>query len=206
MCAVMTAAQILPTYQRVARDWAIHRAESQLFEKSWLKRMMRQASGRTVLDLGCGPGVPIARYLTRKNRRVTGVDGAEAMIELFRENLPNSEAIHADMRSLDLGRKFDAILAWNSFFHLSPDDQRAMFRVFSLHASMGAALMFTSGPEAGEAMGQVAGVPVYHSSLSPPEYEALHRAHGFEVKYFRPEDPDCGGHTIWLSRFIGTSA
>lgn len=206
MCADMTAAKILPTYQRVARDWAVHRAGSQLFEKAWLKRMMRVASGRTVLDLGCGSGLPIARYLSKKRRTVTGVDGAEAMIELFRENLPDTEVIHADMRGLDLGRQFDAILAWNSFFHLSPDDQRAMFPVFARHARKGAALMFTSGPEAGEVMGQAAGVPVYHSSLSPPEYEALHSAHGFEVKYFCPEDSDCGGHTIWLSRFIGTPA
>ncbi len=206
MCAGMTAANILPTYQQVAREWATHRAGTQLFEKTWLDRMIRQAANREVLDLGCGSGVPIGRYLLKKRCSVTGVDGAEAMIELFRENLPQSKAIHADMRGLDLGRGFGAILAWNSFFHLSPDDQRAMFAVFARHAVKGTALMFTSGTEAGEAMGQAGGVPVYHSSLCPSEYDALHTEHGFEVSYFRPEDPNCGGHTIWLSRFIGTPA
>ncbi len=200
----MTAAQILPTYQRVAREWAAHRAASDLFEKRWLDRMLRLAPGRTVLDLGCGPGVPIAAYLTKRRRKVTGVDGAEAMIELFRGNLPGSRAIHADMRGLDLGERFDAILAWDSFFHLSPGDQRAMFPVFAAHARRGAALMFTSGQEAGEAMGQVEGEPVYHSSLCPNEYEALLNAHGFEVMYFLPRDPECRNHTIWLARFNGS--
>ena len=63
--------------------------------------------------------------------------------------------------------------------------------------------MLTSGWQSGEATGHVEGQPVYHSSLCPQEYESLLVANGFEVKYFRPEDPDCGGHTVWLSRFIG---
>ena len=202
----MTPENILPTYQRVALEWARERDCSSLFEKRWLDRMIRAAPGKTVLDLGCGSGRPVAAYLVKRRRQVTGVDGAPAMVDLFRANLPGTEAIEADMRGLALGRSFDAILAWNSFFHLSPDDQRAMFPVFAAHAKRRTALMFTSGPGAGEVTGEVAGHPVYHSSLWPHEYEALLNANGFEVLYFMPEDPDCRGHTIWLARFTGTPA
>jgi len=64
-----------------------------------------------------------------------------------------------------------------------------------------AALMFTSGPAVGEAIGQWQGEPLYHASLDPAEYRTLLDAHGFRVLHHHPEDPDCGGHTVWLARF-----
>src|ERR1700752_842606 len=36
-----------------------------------------------------------------------------------------------DMRLLRLLRRFDGVLAWDSFFHLRPDDQPQMFNVFA---------------------------------------------------------------------------
>lgn len=191
---------ILPTYDRVARSYARLRDKS-LMERHWLDRMLAHAPGRRVLDLGCGAGVPISAYLIDRRSQVTGVDGSAAMLDLFRENCPKAEAVLADMRQLDLGRQFDAILAWNSFFHLSAEDQRAMFAVFAAHAAPGSALMFTSGPEAGEAIGEVNGEPVFHSSLSPAEYRALMAENGFAVIDFVPEDPLCGAHSVWLARY-----
>ena len=195
----MTPDDILPTYQRVAQGFARSRDKT-LFERRWLDRMLDHAPGRRVLDLGCGPGLPIARYLSDRRAEVTGVDGAEAMIELFRANLPRAEAICADMRGLDLDRQFDVILAWNSFFHLGAADQRAMFPVFTAHAAPKAVLMFTAGPAAGEPIGQVEGAPIYHCSLEPEEYSALLDENGFDLLQFTPEDPGCQGHTVFLAR------
>ncbi|MGL4557916.1 MAG: GNAT family N-acetyltransferase, partial [Afipia sp.] len=95
---------------------------------------------------------------------------------------------------------FGGVVAWNSFFHLTPDDQRAMFKIFRDHAKPGAALMFTSGPGAGEAIGAYQGEPLYHASLDTAEYEALLAAHGFSVVQHVVEDQDCGGLTVWLAR------
>ncbi|PRY26518.1 methyltransferase family protein [Aliiruegeria haliotis] len=195
---------ILPTYHRVAREWARDRNRS-LFEQIWLRRLLDAASGPSVLDLGCGSGEPIASWLVEQGAVVTGVDGAEGMCAEFRARLPGVSCIHADMRTLALGRRFNAIVAWNSFFHLSPDSQRAMFPIFAEHAAPGASLMFTSGPSASEAYGTVADEPVYHASLDPSEYRDLLRANGFEEIAFAPEDPECHRHTIWLARRV-TSA
>ena len=104
------------------------------------------------------------------------------------------------MRHLALGARFGGILAWNSFFHLTADDQRAMFPIFRAHAVPGAALMFTGGPREGEAIGSYQGEPLYHASLDPAEYEALLRANGFEIVRHVVEDPTCGGLTIWLAQ------
>jgi len=136
---------ILPTYERVAERFGRKRDKS-LFERAWLDRFIAEAPGRSVLDLGCGTGEPIAVHLIASRCAVTGVYGAAAMLAQFRHHLPSARAIRADMRGLALGRRFDAILVWNSFFHLSPPDQRGMLPVFRAHAAPGAILMFTSGP------------------------------------------------------------
>jgi SAM-dependent methyltransferase len=136
-----------------------------------------------VLDIGCGSGLPIARELIRRGFDVTGVDGTTTMLALFRHNLPDSTAHFADMRQLALGQRFAGLLAWDSFFHLSPNDQRAMFPRFQAHAVPGAALMFTSGNAEGSAIGELEGDPLYHGSLDPDEYRTLLDIVGFIERY-----------------------
>lgn len=75
-----------------------------------------------------------------------------------------------------------------------------MFPVFAAQTAPSAALMFTSGPEAGEAIGSFAGEPLYHASLAPQEYRALLDRYGFDVVEYAANDPTCGGHTIWLAQ------
>ncbi len=191
---------VIDVYQRHGVAWAGLRGDA-LMEGSWLDRFCALLpAGAAVLDIGCGSGLPIARELIRRGFEVTGVDGTPTMIALFRSNLPGIPAYHADMRELALGRPFAGLLAWDSFFHLSPDDQRAMFSRFQAHAAPGAALMFTSGPAEGNAIGELNGDPLYHGSLNPDEYRTFLAATGFEVIAHVVEDPTCGYRTIWLAR------
>ena len=67
-------------------------------------------------------------------------------------------------------------------------------------AAARAALMFTSGPAHGEAIGSYRGEPLYHASLDAAEYRTLLSANGFEVMAHMVEDPNCGHHTIWLAQ------
>ncbi len=159
--------------------------------------------GADVLDLGCGSGEPVARYLIESGHRVTGVDSSPTLIGLCRLRFPGETWIAGDMREVSLSRRFGGVVAWNSFFHLTPDDQRAMFRIFKDHADPGAALMFTSGPREGEAIGTYQGERLYHASLDAAEYEALLAAHGFSTVQHVVEDQSCGGLTVWLARMHG---
>jgi hypothetical protein len=106
------------------------------------------------------------------------------------------------MRRLELGRRFGGIVAWDSFFHLTRGEQRAIFPVFARHLGFGGALLLTSGPGDGEAVGAVGGRPVRHESLSPAAYAALMEAEGFAVRAFLAEDAACGGHSVWLARRV----
>lgn len=196
------AQNIIEIYRKHARAWTELRGQF-LYEKAWLDHFLSLIPEHsTILDLGCGSGKPIAAYLIEKGHFVVGVDSSEVMIEMVQQNFPEQRWIQADMRTWMLDQKFHGILAWDSFFHLTQDDQRAMFSIFQKHAKQGTALMFTSGPRHGEAIGDLFGDALYHSSLSQEEYRALLKQHGFEVVKMVAEDPDCAGHTVWLAKKI----
>jgi SAM-dependent methyltransferase len=195
------ADRIVGLYQRHAATWDRLRSPGSLFEQPWLDRFLALIpTGGSILDLGCGAGLPISGYWIRQGRNVTGVDSSPPLIELCCERFPDQDWIVADMRSLDLGRRFAGIVAWHSFFHLTPEDQQGMFPVFAQHVGCGGALMFTSGPQHGSVLGEFEGEPLYHGSLDPNEYRALLDQTGFEVVEHVSDDPECGGSTIWLAR------
>ena len=195
-----SADKIIDLYQRNSDYWDDIRGK-QLFELPWLERFLNlQPAVADILDIGCGSGKPIANYFVEQGHRVTGVDSSAAMIALCRQRFPTHQWQVADMRQLALGQKFDGILAWDSFFHLTRADQRGMFALFEQHAKPNAALMFTSGPANGEAIGEFNGETLYHASLAPEEYRQLLADHGFSLVKNVVEDPECGGHTIWLAQ------
>jgi trans-aconitate methyltransferase len=194
------ADRIIGLYRRHARAWA-HDRGNRLFETVWLDRLRGlMPPGATALDIGCGTGEPIARYLIERGYDVTGVDSSPEMIAICNGHFPHLDWHVADMRALTLNRNFNGVLAWDSFFHLCPDDQRRMFPVFRKHSAAHAALMFTSGPSHGEATGTYQGEPLYHASLDSAEYHALLDGNGFDVVTHVVEDPNCGRHTIWLAQ------
>jgi len=199
----MSHDRIIELYERHAANFEKDRSRT-LQEKAWLDRFLNRVpdSGK-VLDIGCGMAEPIARYIIESGRSVTGVDSSESLIEMCRARFPEQEWIVADMRDLDLGRRFDGIVAWDSFFHLHVDDQPAMFRRFASHALRDAPLMFTSGTTHGEIVGSYHGEPLYHASLDAAEYEDLLEQNGFDVREHVEKDPDCGEHTVWLATYNG---
>jgi len=194
------ADSIITLYERHAQAYDRLRGRS-LFERAWLDRFLKLLPQKaSVLDIGCGSGEPIARHLIETGCDVTGIDSSASLIGICRSRFPQQTWLAADMRKISLDRRFDGLLAWDSFFHLGPDDQRAMFAVFDRHAGSSAALMFTSGPAHGVAMGSFEGEPLHHASLDPDEYRELLDGIGFRVVSHVAEDAECGGHTIWLAQ------
>lgn len=155
----------------------------------------------SVLDLGCGSGLPIARYFADRGYRVTGVDPVREMLDMCDARFPDMTWHQRDMRGLELGEEFGIVLAWDSFFHLDPGDQRSMFSTFRKHVAPGGVLVFTSGTiEGGCVGGDLFGDVLYHASLDSEEYAQLLLVNGFSVILHRIEDPDCGGHTVWFAQ------
>lgn len=194
------ARSVIDIYRAHANEFDRNRTKS-LMERPYLDAVINHiGEGRRILDLGCGSGEPIARYFIDAGYTVTGIDASPAMLAMCRDRFPGQTWIEGDMRDVELPMTFDGVIAWDSFFHLSQVDQRLMIARFASWMNSGGVLLFTSGPEAGEAIGELYGHSLYHSSLSPEEYRVLLYDQGFEVLSYTPNDPVCGGHTVWLTR------
>lgn len=187
-------------YDRQAETYDATRSR-RFFEARWLTAFGDALPrGARVLDLGCGAGEPIAAWLIGEGFRLTGADFSEGMLSIARKRWPAGDWRVADMRALALGETFDGIVAWDSFFHLTPDEQRACLPRLAAHLRPGGRLLVTVGPEAGEVTGTVGGETVYHASLSPSEYAALLEANGLRLTAFLAEDPGCDFHTVLMAK------
>jgi SAM-dependent methyltransferase len=196
-----SAARVIDLYERHARHWDAARQRAPMAERTWLDRFCSDMpAAASILDLGCGGGAPVAKYLIEQGFKVMGLDTSETMISLCRDRFPTNEWLVADMRRISLGWTFRGLVAWDSLFHLGHDDQRRMFPVFRQHSAPGAFLLFSSGPEHGEAIGNYQGDPLYHASLAESEYRLLLSENGFSVLAHATRDPACGNRTVWLAQ------
>lgn len=191
--------QTIETYEANASAWDQQRPRV-MFEKHWLDRFLANVpAGGRVLDVGCGAGEPIAQYILAAGYELTGIDASPAMIEISSTRFPGAIWHVMDMRRLSLPETFDGIVAWDSFFHLDPDEQREMLRLFCNHLNPRGCMLLTIGDEAGEVLGSVNGEQVYHSSLHPDEYESILEAAGFADVSIVLCDPSCGEHSVLLA-------
>lgn len=93
---------------------------------NWLLREL--SPGSTVLDLGCGAGVPVAISLA-KRFDVTGVDISARQVELARANVPNARFIQADVTQHEFPlQSFGAVIAFYSLIHIPRDQHPALLR------------------------------------------------------------------------------
>ena len=84
----------------------------------WSQRLPR---GATVLDLGCGTGVPISQVLIERGFMVYGVDASPTIVAAFRTRFPNVPVECAAVEDSDFfARTFDGVLAWGLFFCSMP--------------------------------------------------------------------------------------
>jgi SAM-dependent methyltransferase len=119
-----------------------------------------QATGaRSVLDAGCGTG-RVGRELARRGLDVAGVDLDEVMLATARAKAPEVDWRLGDLASIDLGRRFDAIvMAGNVMIFLTPGTEGAVIANMAAHLDAGGVL--------------IAGFQLQPGKLAIEQYDAM---------------------------------
>ena len=101
--------------------------------------------GATVIDLGCGSGLPITKVLVNEGLNVYAIDASPSLVQAFRNNLPEIPvACEAVEDSLFFGRMFDGVVAWGLIFLLPAEEQRRLIQRVAAILVPGGRLLFTS--------------------------------------------------------------
>ena len=83
-------------YNKIAEDYYTHRNLNK-FNTELEKFVVLLSDDAHVLDVGCGAGIPTAKFLVNKGIKVTGIDLSDTMLHLARKNVPTGEFIKMDM-------------------------------------------------------------------------------------------------------------
>jgi cyclopropane fatty-acyl-phospholipid synthase-like methyltransferase len=174
--------------------------------------------GVKVLDLGCGTGEPIAKYIVLRGFRVIGVDQSEKMLEIAKRIVPEAEFIHGDMIAIQLTETFAAAVAWDSVFHVERKHHSAIFRKLADSLERGGRLLLSVGgsdaapgiedstsDDSSAAEGftsDMFGHTFFYSGHEPNVTRKLLEAAGFEIEIWEIDDPSSRGHITVVARKI----
>jgi SAM-dependent methyltransferase len=110
--------------------------------REWARSLPPRAS---VLDLGCGNGVPISQTLLDEECLVHGVDASPAMVAAFQARFPGVPVVcEAIEHSALFDRDFDGAIAWGLLFLLPVETQVLVLRRIARALKSGGSLLFTS--------------------------------------------------------------
>ena len=161
--------------------------------------------GASVLDVGCGSGLPLTKFLVDSGFDVLGLDSSSRMLEKFHANLPQARAVCARIQDVDLSPvAFDAAIAWGVLFHLPLDQQVHAIGAVARGLRAGGRFLFTSGdpdetdwtPDGIEGA-PMDGVPFHYWSFTREGYRKVMAEHSFTLLGIQK---DAGGSTYYSAQ------
>ena len=160
-------------------------------------------SEASVLDLGCGAGVPVTRWLADRGFAVTGVDVSARQLELARTNVPEVTFLKADMSEVDFGPEtFDSVVAFHSIIHVPRTGHPALLEGIHRWLKPGGvflATMTVTDYEGKDENWEGWGAPMVWSHYDGKANVAMLREAGFEIPYAEPRTgPGTGDDETWL--------
>lgn len=187
-------------YESVAERYIPHRVGQSLVGietvRNWATRLPLHAS---VLDLGCGPGVPLSQTLIDRGCRVYGIDASPTMAAAFHARFPACPVeCGSVLTSRFFDRSFDGVLSWGLIFLLKPREQELLIHKMAAALAPGGQLLFTAPWQVHE---WEDGLTRQRShSLGRARYHELITAAGLEVI---GDDIDEGDNYYYFAQAVG---
>ena len=136
-----------------------------------------------VLDLGCGPGVPITKELAR-HFKVVGIDLSQNQIDLAKKLVPEGEFHKMDMTKMTFPpESFDGIFSYLAIIHVPREQKAGLFADIHKILKPNGLLLIAIGcddwistPE-DDFMGE----PMYWSQFGKERTEDMIKETGFEI-------------------------
>ena len=135
-----------------------------------------------ILDIGCGTGYPIARYLVERDFSVTGIDISQKMIEKANElQLEKATFIKQDILDFSTDLRYDGVIAFDSIWHIAKEQHHNVYRKIASLMNCGAYFLFTHGSRNNETIGTMFNKQFYYSALDINELKPILSGVGLKI-------------------------
>ena len=186
-------------YNKVAGRYLLQR--DQFKNNKYLDHLISLLKpGALILDIGCGAGVPVDKYLFDKGFKITGMDISEKQIELAKKNLPNCSFEVKDMSEVGEGEyHVDAVVSFYAIFHIPREMHLDLFKKINAFLPRGGYLLVTMGSSDWEGSEDFHGTEMWWSHYGAEKNEEIIKQAGFKI--IQNEIDDSGGekHQVILA-------
>lgn len=170
-----------------------------------------------VLELGCGPGVPVTRMLLDRGAQVVANDISATQLRMAKARCPQARFISGDMGALSFEpASFDGVISFFAIFHLPRAEQKGMLSNIHSWLKPGGMFVFNLATvDEEEIHGEFLGHGMFWSSYGVEENKAMVRDVGLEVVevevleagdgQLKEGDPDYGVKFMWIAARKGVT-
>ena len=171
------------SYDDIAGEWNVARHAFVRDELRYLETLLEGLQApASILDVGCGTGRPMAEYVLARGHRITGIDQSERMLDIARERFPEGTWIHARIEDAEFEGTFDAVICWDSLFHIDrAHHEPILTRLYRCLVPGGRIMLTVGGSENPAFTDTMFGREFFYDSHPPERAVAIMEAIGFEI-------------------------
>ena len=169
-------------YDRIADSYLERFGRSSVRAAKLAELIEQLPAGASILDLGCGDGIPVAHELVTLGFSVTGVDASSGQIERARRNVSRARFIQADMAAVQFApESFDAVAAFYSVTHLPKSEHGVLIGRIAKWLRPGGRFLVNFGAAEGDWSEEWLGTTMFFSHHDPEMTKRLVRAAGLRL-------------------------
>lgn len=187
-------------YDQIAATY--HAQRNPLDNRDLLEEFVRLLTPRgRVLDIGCGAGVPVTKFLVESACTVTGIDLSREMLALARKNVPQAWVLEMSMVHLAFQtQSFDGLTAFYTIFHVPRAYHPHVFAEFARVLKPGGVMLISLGWSDWEGTEEFHGTEMYWSHYPAETSLSLLTQAGFTLLRSELRYPGDGTHCWVLAR------
>jgi len=168
-------------YDKIAQIYLANRdrLKTGKYIQQLIKYLPKQS---TILDLGCGAGIPVDDVFLKTGYSVIGIDISSEQIKLARKNCPRGEYVIGDIANLiEKEYQVQAIVSFYTIFHISRESHGKWLKIIATYLQKGGLLLITMGDREFEGEHEFHGTNMWSSQYGTMKNSNLVESAGFKI-------------------------
>jgi ubiquinone/menaquinone biosynthesis C-methylase UbiE len=168
-------------YNKVASVYLANR--DRLKSGKYIQQLLKYVpKNSTILDLGCGAGVPVDDVLLKAGHDVIGIDISSEQIKLARKMCPGGQFVVGDIQDLRMGEyQVQGVVSFYTIFHIPRTKQGELLKIMASYLPKGGMLLITMGDREFEGEHVLHGEKMWSSQYGTAKNRTLVELAGFAI-------------------------